>query len=130
MHIRSEREGRGFESRTGMVKNTSVRARRFIADALRGFPFKGVGDSREKVRFRLVKGHQKITDSIPTIRYFFVACFSSKLKPFSDFYHSTNRISFFLKKICIRQSFAKLISYHNILCLRFLLFIFKTISST
>ena len=39
--------------------NASVRARRFIADALRGFPFKGVGDSREKVRFRLVKGHQK-----------------------------------------------------------------------
>ena len=45
--------------RTGMVKNTSVRARRFIADTLRGFPFKGVGDSRGKVRFRLVKGHQK-----------------------------------------------------------------------
>ena len=39
--------------------NTSVRARRFIADALRGFPFKGVGVSREKVRFRLVKGHQQ-----------------------------------------------------------------------
>ena len=46
-------------TRTGMMKNTSVRARRFIADALRGFPFKGVGDSREKVRFRLVKGHQR-----------------------------------------------------------------------
>jgi len=41
--------------RTGMVKNTSVRARSDSADALRGFPFKGVGDSREKVRFRLVK---------------------------------------------------------------------------
>ena len=37
--------------RTGMVRNTSVRARQFIADALRGFPFKGVGVSREKVRF-------------------------------------------------------------------------------
>ena len=53
--------------RTGMVKNTSVRARQFIADALRkmftfslvlaprDFPFKGIGVSREKVRFRLVK---------------------------------------------------------------------------
>ena len=42
-----------------MVKNTSVRARRFIADAFRGFPFKGIGISRGKVRFRLVKDHQK-----------------------------------------------------------------------
>ena len=55
--------------RTEMVMNASVRARRFIADALRkmfaftlvltprDFPFKCVGDSREKVRFRLVKVH-------------------------------------------------------------------------
>ena len=60
-----------FGTRTGMVKNPSVRARRFIADALRKMlafslvfaprvsPFKGVGDSREKVRFRLVKGYQQ-----------------------------------------------------------------------
>ena len=44
-----------FGVRTGMVKNTSVRARRFIADALRGFPFKGIGVSREKVRFFFFK---------------------------------------------------------------------------
>ncbi len=50
-------------TRTGKVKNTLVRARRFIADALRGFPFKGIGVSREKVRFRLVKGHQQIPKS-------------------------------------------------------------------
>ena len=46
---------------SGIAKNTSVRARRFIADALRMFPFKGVGDSREKVRFRLVKVHHNAT---------------------------------------------------------------------
>ena len=51
-------------TRTGMMKNTSVRARRFIADALRGFPFKGIGVSREKVRFKLVKGHQHKKTSI------------------------------------------------------------------
>ena len=39
--------------------NPSVRARSDSDDALRGFPFKGVGDSREKVRFKLVKGHQQ-----------------------------------------------------------------------
>ena len=48
-----------FSDRTGMVKNTSVRARQFIADAFRGFPFKGIGNSRAKVRFRLVKAHSK-----------------------------------------------------------------------
>ena len=57
--------------------NTSVRARRFIADALRGFPFKGVGDSREKVRFRLVKAHQirtqnRIQEIVPNLRFYFI----------------------------------------------------------
>ena len=47
-----------FGARTDWLGST-VRARQFIADALRGFPFKGVGDSRRKVRFRLVKGHQQ-----------------------------------------------------------------------
>ena len=40
----------------------------------------------------------KITDGVPTIRYFFIACFVSKLKAFSDFYHSPKRRPFFLKK--------------------------------
>ena len=68
----------------GMVKNTSVRARSFASqndDALRkmlafslvlaprAFPFKGVGNSREKVRFRLVKAHQQ--KSTGTILCFF-----------------------------------------------------------
>ena len=47
-----------FGVRTGMVKNPSVRARSFALqndDALRGFPFKGVGVSREKVRFTSFK---------------------------------------------------------------------------
>ena len=41
-------------TRTGMVKNTLVRARSFALqndDTFRGFPFKGIGISRVKVRF-------------------------------------------------------------------------------
>jgi hypothetical protein len=40
---------------SGKVKNTSVRARSDSDDTFRGCPFKGIGNSREKVRFGLVK---------------------------------------------------------------------------
>ena len=59
-----------------MVKNTSVRARSDSDDALRGIPFKGVGVSREKVRFRLVKAHHKQPKSNPSIRGWTVWFFS------------------------------------------------------
>ena len=40
---------------TGMVKNTSVRARSDSDDAFRGFPFKGIGNSRENAVVDAIK---------------------------------------------------------------------------
>ena len=61
---------------------------------------------------------------------FFCCVFCLQIKVFQRFLSFAKSHIIFPQKICIRQSFAKLISYHNILCLRFLLFILKTISST
>ena len=47
---------------------------------------------------RIPSPRPKITDSYPAIRYFFVAYFVSKLKGFSDFYHSPKHRPFLLKK--------------------------------
>ena len=80
-----------------------VRARQFIADALRGFPFKGVGVSREKVLFKLVKGHQKKRAGIILFSFFEVHritygtrgrepfCESKTLCPRKFIYHFTQR---------------------------------------
>ena len=72
--------------RTGMVKNTSVRARQFIAAALRGFPFKGVGVSRAKVRCRLVKVHHRQTKTPPLITRgaFYAVCTGRTKNPSGD----------------------------------------------
>ncbi len=64
-----------FGARTGMVMNTSVRARSFALqndDALRGFPFKCIGVSREKVRFWLVKAQQQKSGYVGCIATFFL----------------------------------------------------------
>lgn len=47
---------------------------------------------------RIPSPRPKITDSNPAIRYFFVACFISKQKAFSNFHHSPKYRPFFLKE--------------------------------
>ena len=66
----------------------------------------------------------------PHYPLFFYYVFCQKTKGFQRFLSFAKTQAIFTQKICIRQSFAKLILYRNILCLLFLQFILKAISST
>ena len=70
-----------------------VRASGLVRDTFRGFPFKGIGNSRAKVQFRLVKAHQIYKKTLYEQGFFVIHYMPQNIVKYVVFVEKAGKIS-------------------------------------